>query len=172
MIIRRILILLAVLLFAPSVLEAQTSSDTAAAAPLPAAKAVERDAGARFRRMVVPAALGSGLGMVAGVLIGSGPFYEATGCCGGGDDPGLTSGLAGALIGATAGSALGAWITRSPEYPVSFTRAATGAILGIGAGVLVGIAGAELDGADPRGLVIGFAIGQGFTTAGFAVPYP
>lgn len=124
----------------------------------------------RFSRMVVPAVIGSGVGLVAGGYIGGGPFYDATGCCGGGDDPGLTSALWGALIGATAGSTLGAYATRSSEHPVTLSRAFVGATIGIGTGVLVGIAGASMD--DFRGLLVGFSIGQGMTTAGFAVPYP
>ncbi|HEX6372005.1 MAG TPA: hypothetical protein VF006_23980 [Longimicrobium sp.] len=165
------LILLGILLCAPAALDAQAATDsTGASASVRRVEASEH--GRRFRRMVLPAAVGSGVGMVAGAVFGSGPFYSATGCCGGGDDPGLTSGLAGALLGATMGATLGAYVTRNSENPVSFSRAFTGATVGIAIGVLVGIAGAELDGADPRGLVIGFSIGQGMTTAGFAVPYP
>jgi hypothetical protein len=121
-------------------------------------------------RLVVPAVVGSAVGLVAGGYIGAGPFYDATGCCGGGDDPGLTSGLAGAVIGATVGSTVGAYATRSRGHPVSLSRALLGATVGIGAGVLVGFAGASID--DFRGLLVGFSIGQGMTTAGYAVPYP
>lgn len=100
--------------------------------------------------------------MVAGALYGLGPFYDATGCCGGGDDPSLTSGLVGATVGA--------YVTRTSDHPVSLSRALAGATVGIGTGLFVGAAGAQL--ADLRGFVIGFSLGQGGTVAGFALPYP
>lgn len=169
MTLHRILVVV-ILLAAPHAVAAQEVDSTA---PVPNFEERARASDAeRFKRMVVPAALGSGAGLVAGVVIGSGPFYDATGCCGGGDDPGLLSALWGAFIGATAGSALGAYITNTSAHPVSFKRALTGATVGIATGLLMGIAGAEFADADPRGLVIGFAIGQGITTAGFAVKYP
>lgn len=138
--------------------------------PLPVVEVQPGTASRRFARMVVPATLGSAVGLVTGAYTGGIIFYEATGCCGGGDDPGLTSGLYGAVIGATLGSMIGAYATRNSEYPVSFSRAFLGATVGIGGGVLAGIAGAHLD--DFRGLLIGFTVGQGTTTALFAVPYP
>lgn len=155
---------------APNALDAQTATDsTAASAPL----VVERsDYGRRFQRMVLPAAVGSGVGLMAGGYFGGGPFYQATGCCGGGDDPGLTSGLVGGVAGAVLGSALGAYVTRNSENPVSFSRAFGGASVGLAVGVLFGLAGAAVLDGDSRGLLVGFAIGQGMTTAGFAVPYP
>ena len=55
---------------------------------------------------------------------------------------------------------------------MSLSRAFTGATVGLAAGLLFGIAGAAVADGDARGLLIGFAIGQGITTAGFAVPYP
>ena len=160
-----------VLLLAPAALAAQEPVPPAdSVPPLPAVEVRKRTPGERFRRMVLPATIGSGIGLVAGGYIGSGPFYSATGCCGGGDDPGLTSGLWGALIGATLGSTLGAYAMGTTEEPVSSSRAFVGATIGIGTGLLVGFAGAHLD--DFRGLLVGFTIGQGTTTAGFAVPYP
>jgi hypothetical protein len=164
------LLLVILLCCAPAALDAQTATDsTPAAAPL----VVQRsDYGRRFQRMVVPAAVGSGVGLVAGAVFGGGPFYQATGCCGGGDDPGLTSGLAGGVAGAILGSALGAYITRNSENPVSLSRAFGGATVGLAVGVLFGLAGAGVADGDSRGLLIGFAIGQGITTTGFAVPYP
>lgn len=161
---------LLLLLCAPAALGAQeTAPGDSTPAPQPVVD-MRVKPGSRFSRMVVPAVVGSGIGLVAGGYIGGGPFYDATGCCGGGDSPGLTSGLWGAVIGATAGSTLGAYLTRSDRHPVSLSRAFVGATVGIGAGVLVGIAGAGID--DFRGLLVGFSIGQGMTTAGFAVPYP
>jgi hypothetical protein len=164
------LLLIILLCCAPAALEAQTATDsTGASVPL----VVERsDYGRRLQRMVVPAAVGSGVGLVAGGLFGLGPFYDATGCCGGGDDPGLSSGLAGGVAGAILGSALGAYVTRNSENPVSLSRAFPGATVGLAAGVLFGIAGAAVTDGDARGLLVGIAIGQGMTTAGFAVPYP
>jgi hypothetical protein len=170
----RTLRLALVLLCAPTVLAAQQSPprDSALAPPpLPTVDVQPRaKPGERFGRMVVPAVIGSGVGLVAGAYAGAGPFYEATGCCGGGDDPGLSSALWGGVIGATLGSTLGAYVTRSSDHPVSLSRAFVGSTVGIGAGLLVGFAGAGVD--DARGLLVGFAIGQGMTTAGFAVPYP
>lgn len=160
-----------ILLCAPAALDAQTAADsTGAMPPVPVVRT--SDYPRRFQRMVVPAVVGSGVGLVAGGLFGSGPFYDATGCCGGGDDPGLTSGLVGAVAGATLGSTLGAYVTRNSDNPVSLSRAFTGATVGLAIGLLFGIAGAELADADPRGLLVGFSIGQGITAAGFAVPYP
>ncbi|HEU4881193.1 MAG TPA: hypothetical protein VFT45_03075 [Longimicrobium sp.] len=162
------LILALALLCAPAALDAQTA-DSTAVTPV----RIERSEYAhRFQRMAVPAMVGSGVGLVAGAVYGAGPFYEATRCCGGGDDPGLTSGLWGAFIGATAGATLGAYVTRTSDQPVSLSRAFTGAIVGIGTGIAVGIAGAQVDPNDARGLLIGFSIGQGGTAAGFAIPYP
>lgn len=164
-------LLLVVLLFcAPAALDAQTTADsTAAPAPAPVKPA---DYGRRLQRMVVPAVVGSGAGLVAGGLFGVGPFYRATGCCGGGDDPGITSGLVGAVAGATLGSTLGVYVTRNGDDPVSLSRAFTGATVGLGVGVLVGLAGAAVTDGDARGLLVGIAIGQGMTTAAYAVPYP
>jgi uncharacterized membrane protein YeaQ/YmgE (transglycosylase-associated protein family) len=164
-------LLLVILLYStPAALDAQAATDSTAA---PAPLVVERaDYGRRFQRMVVPAVVGSGVGLVVGGLFGSGPFYDATGCCGGGDDPGLTSGLVGAVAGATLGSTLGAYVTRNSDNPVSLSRAFTGATVGLAVGVLFGLAGAAVADGDSRGLLVGIAIGQGMTTAGFAVPYP
>lgn len=161
---------LALLLCAPAALDAQTSSDSAGASVTVRVK--PSDYGRRFKRMVLPAAAGAGVGLVAGGVFGSGPFYEMTGCCGGGDDPGLASGLWGAFLGATAGATLGPYVMRNGENPVSLSRAFTGAIVGIGTGIFLGIAGAQVDPDDFRGLLIGFSIGQGGTAAAFAVPYP
>ena len=130
----------------------------------------ERTGSQRFARMALPAMLGSGAGLLVGGYLGSGPFYTSTGCCGGGDDPGLTSGLWGAMIGATLGSALGAYATRNYDNPVSLPRALLGATVGVGTGVLTGLAGGHT--ADFGGLLVGFSIGQGGTTALFATPYP
>jgi uncharacterized membrane protein YeaQ/YmgE (transglycosylase-associated protein family) len=165
------LVLVVILCSAPAALGAQTATDSTGATP-PVPVVQTSDYAPRFQRMVVPAVVGSGVGLVAGGLFGLGPFYDATGCCGGGDDPGITSGLVGAVAGATLGSTLGAYATRTSDKPVSLSRAFVGATVGLGIGLLFGIAGAELADADPRGLLIGFAIGQGMTTAGFAVPYP
>jgi hypothetical protein len=164
------LLLVILVCCAPAALDAQTATDsTAAAAP----QVIERsDYGRRFQRMVVPAVVGSGVGLVGGAVFGGGPFYQATGCCGGGDDPGLTSGLVGAVAGATLGSTLGAYLTRNTDNPVSLSRAFTGATVGLAVGVLFGIAGASVADGDARGLLVGFAIGQGIATAGFAAPYP
>jgi hypothetical protein len=163
------LILALALLCAPATLDAQAPSDSAGAEPV----RIERSEYApRFRRMAVPAMVGSGVGLVAGGLFGAGPFYEMTGCCGGGDDPGLTSGLWGAFIGATAGATLGAYVMRTSDQPVSSSRTFTGAIVGIGTGIFVGLAGTQIDPDDFRGLLIGFSIGQGGTAAAFAMPYP
>jgi hypothetical protein len=162
------LILLLTLLCAPAALDAQTPSDsTAAPERIPTSEYTRR-----FQRMALPAMAGSGVGMVAGGLIGSGPFYDITGCCGGGDDPGLTSGLWGAFIGAAAGATMGAYVMRTSDHPVSISRAFTGAIVGVGTGIFVGFAGAQVDPDDFRGLLIGFSIGQGGTAAAFAMPYP
>lgn len=164
------LLLVILLCCAPAALHAQTPTDsTAASVPVPVKPA---DYPRRFQRMVVPAVVGSGVGLVAGGLFGAGPFYDATGCCGGGDDPGLGSGLTGAVLGATLGSTLGAYVTRNSDNPVSLSRAFVGATIGLGVGLLFGIAGAEVADADPRGLLIGFSIGQGIAAAGYAVPYP
>ena len=163
------LVLFAALLCTPAALDAQVGTDSTGTMPV----RVEReDYARRFRRMAVPAMVGSGVGLVAGGLYGAGPFYEATGCCGGGDDPGLTSGLWGAFIGATAGATLGAYVTRNSDNPVSLSRTFTGAVVGIGTGIFVGIAGTQIDPDDFRGLLVGFSIGQGGTAAGFAIPYP
>jgi hypothetical protein len=162
------ILLVVLLLSAPDALAAQ-AADTTGAPAAPVVRATNRQ---RFERMVLPAALGSGVGLVAGALVGAGPFYESTGCCGGGDDPGLTSALWGAVAGATLGSALGAYLTRTGDKPVSFPRALLGATVGLGAGALLGAVGAQLDRGDPPGVLIGFSIGQGATTAAFAVPYP
>ena len=164
----RILLVVAVLA-APAALRAQSDS----VPPLPTVQAAEKpSATSRFQRMALPAVLGSGLGLVAGAYIGAEPFYDATGCCGGGDDPGLTSALGGAVIGSVLGSSLGAYVTRTKDEPVSFTRAFLGATVGLASGVFFGIAGAELADQDPSGLLVGFSVGQGMTTAAFAVPYP
>ncbi|HEX5869500.1 MAG TPA: hypothetical protein VFY65_03730 [Longimicrobium sp.] len=164
------LMLIACLLAAPAALGAQVEGDSAAGG---ARGRIERsEHPRRFQRMVVPAIVGSGVGLVAGAAFGAGPFYSATGCCGGGDDPGLTSGLVGAFAGATLGATLGAWITRTSDQPVSSSRAFVGATLGIGTGLLVGLAGTQIDPDDFRGLLVGFSIGQGGTAAAFAVPYP
>lgn len=168
MLLRR-LIFLGILMCIPAALQAQAAADTANV-PVPVVQT--SDYGQRFTRMAVPAAVGSGVGLLGGLWLGVGPFYSATGCCGGGDDPGLASGLAGALIGATVGSALGAYVTRDAENPVSWSRALLGATVGILPGVLVGLGGAVLGDGDHRGLVVGFSVGQGMTTAGFALPYP
>lgn len=163
------LILIGILMCIPAALQAQEAADTASA-PVPLVQT--QDYGRRFTRMAVPAAVGSGVGLLGGLWLGVGPFYSATGCCGGGDDPGLTSGLAGALIGSVLGSTLGAYVTRDSENPVSFSRALLGGTVGILPGVLVGLGGAVLQDGDSRGMLIGFSIGQGMTTAGFALPYP
>lgn len=161
------------LLCAPAALAAQEPAprDTTPAPP-PAQPVVDLrvHSRTRFSRMVVPAVIGSGVGLVAGGYIGAEPFYDATGCCGGGDDPGLTSALWGAVIGATVGSTVGAYATRSREHPVTLSRAFVGATVGIGVGLLTGFAAGQVD--DFRGRLVGFSIGQGVTTAGFAVPYP
>lgn len=165
------LVLVLLLCCAPAVLDAQTAADSTGA-PASVPRVQRSDYLPRFQRMVVPAVVGSGLGVVAGGMFGAGPFYDATGCCGGGDDPGIASALAGAAVGATLGSTLGAYVTRTSDHPVSLSRAFTGASVGLGIGLLVGLAGAVIADGDSRGLLIGFAIGQGMSTAGFAVPYP
>lgn len=141
-----------------------------AAPPLPVVDIQQRTASQRFARMVIPASLGSGLGLLAGGYVGSVTFYNATGCCGGGDDPGLESGLMGAAIGATLGSMIGAYATRSHDHPVSLARAFLGATVGLGTGIAMGFAGGSVG--DVPGLLIGFSVGQGVTTSLFAVPYP
>jgi hypothetical protein len=164
------LILIIALLCAPAALGAQTPADSTAS---PVTVRVEAaDYTKRFKRMAVPAMVGSGAGLVAGGLFGLGPFYDITGCCGGGDDPGLSSGLWGAFIGATAGATMGAYVMRNSDHPVSISRAFTGAIVGVGTGIFVGLAGTQVDPDDFRGLLIGFSIGQGGTAAAFAMPYP
>ena len=164
------LILIIALLCAPAGLDAQTSTDsTGAAVPV---RVETAEYTKRFKRMAVPAMVGSGAGLVAGGLFGGGPFYDITGCCGGGDDPGLSSALWGAFIGATAGATMGAYVMRTSDHPVSISRAFTGAIVGIGTGIVVGVAGTQVDPDDFRGLLIGFSIGQGGTAAAFAMPYP
>jgi iron complex transport system permease protein len=165
------LLLIVLLSCAPDALSGQTATDSNAATV--SVRIVQRsDYQRRFQRIVVPAVVGSGVGLVAGGMFGLGPFYDATGCCGGGDDPGLTSGLMGAVAGATLGSTLGAYVTRNSDNPVSLSRAFTGATVGLAVGVLFGIAGAAVADGDARGLLVGIAIGQGGTAAAFAVPYP
>jgi uncharacterized membrane protein YeaQ/YmgE (transglycosylase-associated protein family) len=166
------------LLCAPAMLAAQEPAPQAAPAaallleppPLPIVDVRQPTAGQRFGRMVLPAVLGSGLGLVAGGYFGSTILYDATNWGSGGDDPGLEPGLLGAVIGATLGSMIGAYAARDYEHPVSLSRAFIGSTVGIGVGVLTGIAGAHL--ADFGGLILGFSMGQGTTTALFAVPYP
>jgi hypothetical protein len=166
------------LLCAPASLLAQEPAPRGEAAaallleppPLPIVDVRQPTASERFGRMVVPAVLGSGLGLVAGGYFGSTIVYDATGWGSGGDSPGLETGLYGAVIGATLGSMIGAYTARDDQHPVSLSRAFVGATVGIGAGVLTAIAGGHL--ADFGGVVVGFSMGQGTTTALFAVPYP
>lgn len=100
------------------------------------------------------ASAGSLIGLALGAGVGV-AYYQATGCCGGGDDPGLTSLLVGALVGSTSGSAAGAAIVGEPWG---------GALIGSTAGVATGLAIAYAGRKSPVAWLM-YSLTQGLTTA-------
>ena len=124
----------------------------------------------RFWRAAAASSAGSALGLVVGAPLGL-TLRNATGCCfEGGDDPGLTEGLIGALAGATVGSALLGWTSDDLRPPHRFGQYVSGAVIGIMPGFALGSLGAwAFDSIDPDlplvGFVLGFSVGQGTTAA-------
>jgi hypothetical protein len=101
--------------------------------------------------------LGSLVGVFGGVLFGEHVFYPVTGCCGGGDDPGLLSNMAFALAGSIVVGGVGGYLgTRAQKVP--FTRMLAGSAGGAGAGLLVAVALSQLDADEPA--TIGYFVTQ------------
>lgn len=105
------------------------------------------------------ASAGSLVGLAAGAGLGH-TYYQATGCCRRGDDPGLSSLLWGMAIGSTTGSAMGAVFAGGRTWGGSFL----GSTIGVATGLLAANAGDRL-GVPEGGGVLLYSLMQGFSTA-------
>ena len=106
------------------------------------------------RRLVVPAAAGSALGLVAGVAMG-----VVMGSGGSGDDAGTIPALIIGSAGSVFGSAVGASLAGA-----SFPHSLGGAALGLLPAAAVGAVATAASGS-PTVLVVSFSLTQGIVTA-------
>lgn len=116
------------------------------------------ESNASFATTFVFASAGSLIGFAAGAGLGI-AYYEATGCCGGGDDPGLNSVLSGMVIGSTTGSTLGAALFGGESWGGSFL----GSTIGVATGALIAYAGGQIGASG--GAIFLYSLAQGLTTA-------
>ena len=109
----------------------------------------------RIERVFPAAAIGAGVGLLAGAQFGADLGW------GGGNDPGLISALLFAGVGSALGSGLGARIVE-PRLPTG--RALASGVLGLAGGVLGIVALGEIFDGDGTQAIIAFSVLSGGVT--------